>query len=232
MDDTGLTLPGTLSRDAYTAVNKFLELAGAKWNRKAKRHEFQREAKAKIERLFEEGGLIDEKKHFQAFYTPRDVAVDLVTVAGVIPGMMCMEPSAGEGVLAEAMREAGGEVVCIELNPESAEKVRAKGFETVAADFLTVESEAKYDRVVMNPPFTRDQDIDHVLHALRFLKPGGKVVAIVGKGFTFGENKKRAGFRQTFSDCGVIVKELPSGTFKDSGTMVATLVIELTCHKV
>ena len=38
------------------------------------------------------------------------------------------------------------------------------------------------DRVVMNPPFERYQDRDHVLHALSLLKPGGRLVAITGAG--------------------------------------------------
>src|SRR4051812_7333314 len=104
----------------------------------------------------------------------------------------------------------------------------SKGFKTIAGDFLALEPEEKYDRVVMNPPFTNDQDIDHVLHAYKFLKPGGKLVAIMAKGFTFGENRKRSGFRDLLKQHGRIVMDLPAGTFKESGTMVETVVVVFT----
>lgn len=70
-------------------------------------------------------------------------------------------------------------------------------------------------------------DIDHVLHAYKFLLPGGKLVAIMSKGFLAGEQKKRAGFRQFLAEHGKVVLELPSGTFQESGTMVETVVVEL-----
>jgi 16S rRNA G1207 methylase RsmC len=34
-----------------------------------------------------------------------------------------------------------------------------------------------YDRVVMNPPFDLERDVDHVTHALKFLEPEGQLVA-------------------------------------------------------
>ncbi len=227
IDDDGLTLTGTLDRKDYVAVNQFLELAGAKWDRKAKRHVFQAGAKAKIEGLLGTGEILDEKKHFQAFYTPQEVAQDLVRMADVEPGMACLEPSAGDGAIAQALQEFGAKVTCIELNPEAAQKLEERGFDPLVTDFLTVEPEEVYDRVVMNPPFTRDQDIDHVLHAFKFLKPGGKLVAIMARGFLFGEQKKRSAFRSKVVDIGRLLTELPEGTFKESGTMVATVVIEL-----
>jgi hypothetical protein len=40
----------------------------------------------------------------------------------------------------------------------------------------------KFDRVVMNPPFDHGADIKHVEHARKFLKPGGRLVAVVANG--------------------------------------------------
>jgi predicted RNA methylase len=228
IDDEGLTLPPEqLPPDQYAAVNKFLELAGAKWHKGKKRHLFKAGAREKIDGLLSSGQILDEKKHFQAFYTPQEVAHDLVRIAGVQPDMDCLEPSAGDGVIATALREAGARVTCIELNPDAAEKLRARGFDPAVKDFLSVEPVAAYDRVVMNPPFTNNQDIDHVLHAFEFLKPGGKLVAIMGKGFLFGEQRKRAEFRQFLESHGKVVQDLPRGTFQESGTMVETVVVEL-----
>ena len=226
IDDTGLTLTGQLDRDQYVAVNKFLELAGAKWNKRAKRHLFEPGAKKKIEGLLADGEILDAKKSFQAFYTPSEIAKELVSLADIQPGMRCLEPSAGDGAIAGALKEVGAEVVCVEVDPDAVKKLQAKGFEPLVQDFLTIEPEL-FDRVVMNPPFTGDQDIAHVLHAFKFLTTGGKLIAIMGPGFTFGETKKRTRFREFLAERGWIVKELPEGTFKDSGTMIRTVVIEL-----
>ena len=37
----------------------------------------------------------------------------------------------------------------------------------------------KYDRILMNPPFEKLQDIDHVRHCFDQLKEGGVLVAVM-----------------------------------------------------
>lgn len=239
IDDTGLTLTAQLDRAQYVAVNKFLETAGAKWNRKAKRHVFEPGAKERIDALLSTGSLVDEKKAFQAFYTPAEVAEQLVELADIEPFMRCLEPSAGDGVIAEAIKEANGSVVCVELNERAATTLDNKCLVAYNCDFLRcrpVDDEddepdapalGKFDRVVMNPPFTNDQDIKHVRHAFTFLKPGGRLIAIMSPGFTFGGSRTRQAFRDFVEKHGGIVDELPEGTFKESGTNVRTVVVEL-----
>lgn len=238
--DDGVTLGQTLSRDEYQAVNKFLETAGAKWNRKAKRHLFTApDARDKLLSLLETGEIRDDKKHFQAFYTPAELADELVELAEVQDGMDCLEPSAGDGVIADAIKEAGGQVLCVEIDPKAVRLLDKKLYVAYGADFLTcrpVEEEAttpespglgKFDRVVMNPPFTADQDIKHVRHAFKFLRDGGRLIAIMSPGFTFGEKRARREFRDFLEEHGRIVRELPEGTFKESGTNVRAVIVEL-----
>lgn len=229
MDDTGLTLKGQLDRNQYTAVNKFLELAGAKWNKGKKRHIFEPGAKAKIDALLGSGQIVDEKKQFQAFYTPKELAEDLVSLAGVEDGITVLEPSAGRGAIALAAREAGADVYCIEINPESCKELTAQGFRAGEGDFLAIKPEeaSQWHRVLMNPPFTNDQDIQHVLHAYQFLLPKGKLYAIMSPGFQYGSTKRRAAFRDFVAKNGSVVKELDAGAFKESGTMVRTVIVEL-----
>lgn len=230
IDDTGLTLTGQLDRKQYEAVNKFLELAGAKWNRAAKRHMFQSGAKAKLDALLGSGEIVDEKKQYQAFYTPAAIAAALVETAGIKPGMSVLEPSAGEGAIALAARDAGAEVWCIELNPAAREALKGHGFRPNHNDFLTVEPQHALlvDRVLMNPPFTNDQDVKHVMHAFRFLKPGGSLYAIMSPGFQWGDSRRvRSAFRDLVSNHGRVAQELPPGTFSESGTEVRTVIVEL-----
>jgi predicted RNA methylase len=232
VDADGLTLPGQLDRADYMAVNKFLETSGAKYNRKLGKHVFNGPAaRDKITGLLDSGTVVDDKKTYNAFYTPADVAERLADLADLKGGMFCLEPSAGEGAIATVLRDRVCVVTCVEINPQTARSLERQGFETIPQDFLTVAPTPKlqFDRVVMNPPFAGNQDIAHVTHALKFLKPGGKLVAVMGKGFTFGEAKPRREFRQLMADLGGrILCDLPAGTFKESGTDVATVVVGIT----
>lgn len=92
-------------------------------------------------------------------------------------------------------------------------------------DFLMVEPEPIYDRVVMNPPFGRQADIKHVNHALKFLKSGGMLVSVMSSSVTFRSNKLTADFRQMVEDRGGHIEELPESSFKSSGTMVNTVIV-------
>lgn len=116
------------------------------------------------------------------FPTPPEVAKALVFLAEIGPGHEVLEPSAGIGSLAEAIREAHpeAELTCIEWRPSLCKILRLKCFETIEADFL--KARGAVDRIVMNPPFEKGQDIDHVRHAYDLLKPGGRLVAIMSAG--------------------------------------------------
>ena len=49
-------------------------------------------------------------------------------------------------------------------------------------DFLECFGLGRFDRIVMNPPFADGADIQHITHALRLLRPGGRIVALVPMG--------------------------------------------------
>lgn len=48
-------------------------------------------------------------------------------------------------------------------------------------DFLLVKPEntGLFERILMNPPFSDSRWIAHFQHAMRFLKPGGRLIAIL-----------------------------------------------------
>lgn len=236
IDNDGLTLPNKLESADYKAVDKFLKMAGAKWNRSAKRHLFQDGAKDKINELLGTGRVIDEKKTFNAFYTPRIVAITMANYADVRSGMSILEPSVGSGRLLEPflsnvyfMRSAP-QITGIEINSDVANTQMDNGYNVIVGDFLTMTPGelGLYDRILMNPPFAANQDMKHVLHAFNFLKPGGRLMAIMSKAYTFGEVKIRKEFREFFKcNCGEIIMELDEGTFKESGTNIATLMVRI-----
>ncbi|GBU18066.1 methyltransferase [Methylobacterium sp.] len=218
---------GQLDRKLYTDTNKVLEAAGGKWSRKAKAHLFDGDAAEAVEPIILTGEIVSRKVEFQQFYTPPDLAERVIAAAGILPGMWVLEPSAGRGALAIPALVAGGQVDCVELNRANAEHLdEADRFDVVCCDFLTVASERQYDRVVMNPPFTRDQDIRHVEHALKFLAPGGRLVAIMSGGVLFRQGRA-ATFREMVAARGGTIEPLPADSFKASGTSVSTCLVTI-----
>lgn len=69
--------------------------------------------------------------------------------------------------------------------------------------------------IVMNPPFSKGQDIKHVMHARRFLRADGLLIAIVSAG------SRTEAALQPLADSW---DEIPADTFKESGTGVRTIL--------
>jgi GGDEF domain-containing protein/protein-L-isoaspartate O-methyltransferase len=153
------------------------------------------------------------------FPTPPKVAADMVKRADIKPGMKVLEPGGGTGNIADKMKDAGADVDVAEISQSLRDVLEAKEHNLVARDFMDYEPGPIYDRVLMNPPFSAD--IDHVQHAFDLLKPGGKLVAIVGEG-SFGGQKKHTEFQQWLDDKGASVEKLPSGTFTDRTQLKTT----------
>lgn len=83
-------------------------------------------------------------------------------------------------------------------------------------------TESGYDRIIMNPPFSNGRDIEHVMHAFDLLKPGGRIVAIMGESAFFNQSKKAEAFRQWLDDKGGTSEKLPAGSFMEPSLPVNT----------
>lgn len=176
-----------------------------------------------------------QKTNIEGFFpTPENIVSRMVDEAGIRNGMDVLEPSAGIGSIADAIRSAGVEPDVAEYNSSLAQHLTDKGYNVVANDFMEIPQSKKYDRILMNPPFERLQDTEHVMKAYSHLKPGGKLVAIMGESAFFNSAKKAADFREWLDSVSGYSEKLPEGTFKESlrSTGVATrlVVIEKTMN--
>lgn len=236
IDATSVKLPEQLPRDLYVRVDKVLKGAGGKWNRKAGVHLFERDPREALDLALETGEATNVKQALQAFYTPPEVAAQVVAVAGIEHYHTVLEPSAGLGALVDAVRAYGRSAaeVCVEIDPAAAAKLRERYAQVIEGDFLALTPEdlaacgAPFDRILMNPPFTKGQDIAHVTHALRFLKPGGRLVAITMPSWQRAETSAAREFRGLVEGPGYRVtrrEALPAGAFAASGTTVETLLL-------
>lgn len=169
---------------------------------------------------------------FDLFPTPPDLAARMVSMCDdpLFVGALWLEPSAGTGRIAQAIKDAGHSPNCIELQYRAYELLKARGFNVRQGDFLEqdphdgttepgrVTLPLRADVIIMNPPFSKGQDIEHVLHAWKCLNVGGRIVAIMSEGVFYRQDKKAEAFRVFLDREGGYSEKLPPGTFKTSGT--------------
>lgn len=234
INGNNLVLPGTLDRPLYAKTNKVLEMIGFKWTKGVKAHVGQGDSAAKLSEALNSGNVVDEKKTFQFFETPKAIADLMVSKAQLNTKSSILEPSAGMGAIVKAIHDVmDWQIVFVcEINPTMKDALSGmKNVSVVGEDFLKCDC-SKYDRIIMNPPFTGGQDIEHVLHAYDLLKDGGILVTIMSTSWVSGETKRPKAFRKFLEkleneDKMLEMTDLPSGTFKGSGTNVATVMLVL-----
>jgi Predicted DNA modification methylase len=218
-------LPSQLDRKTYALTNKVLEALGGRWDRRAGAHVFDGgDCRERLEDALDTGSY-ERPDNLGWFPTPPALAKRMVDLVGDVRGKVVLEPSAGDGAIASVLHSRGANVRAVEIEGGRV-KALAKllGANNVAqGDFLAVEP-FPVDLVLANPPFARRADIHHLTHALRFLKPGGRLVAIMGAGITFRQDALTTAFRARFAS----IEPLPEGSFKASGTFVSTVLV--TAH--
>lgn len=223
---------GKLPRDLYIGVDKILKAMGSHWNRKLQAHVFEADPAPLLDHLFETGLIVKPERpdDFGAFFTPEKLAQLTVQLAQLEPGMRVLEPNAGAGALLLPAAEIVGIENCIavELQPHLADELKSRGFKVYQSDFLAQRHwgpNMLFDRVLMNPPFARQADIDHVLHAWGMLARRGRLVAIMSAGVLFRQNQKTTQFRDLVASVGGTIEPNPSGSFKESGTSAHTVTV-------
>lgn len=211
----------------------------------------QSEQFAKFKRLCEqmEGG-VQVVQAPQLFASPPPVANRVIEVARIGAGHRVLEPSAGTGALIRAMGSdvlSGAHLVAVEIAPALAEQLRrySPPHEVICANFLdcganggdALYTVGVFDRIVMNPPFSQVQDIQHVEHALGLLATEGRLVAVMfndGSAFADEEADTRRGRRITAlrarveaSGRTMTVEELPDNSFASQDTRVSAVLVTI-----
>lgn len=124
-------------------------------------------------------GVVPDERSHQYYPTPQSLGHVVIAQADIGPCDRCLEPSAGQGGLADLMPKE--RTTCVELSALHCGVLRAKGHTVHQDDFLewAARSPDRFDRVVMNPPFTAGQAAAHVKAAAGLLAPGGRLVAVM-----------------------------------------------------
>lgn len=171
--------------------------------------------------------------HALAFYpTSPSLAAHMAELAMIRPGDRALEPSAGLGALVEELVERGADVTAHELQPERAAYLSATyppPTRVFVGDFTAQPPDPSYDRVVMNPPFSlpgeRQSDAAHVLHAMGFVAPGGRLVALMSPGSAEPSGRRRAALHGALAAWPHHWEPVDAGRFRVSGTDTATVLL-------
>ena len=162
------------------------------------------------------------------FQTPPAVVERMLTWADLKPHHVVLEPSAGAGAIADVVRDKALQLDCCEINLTLQKYLREKGHRLVGEDFFEYRGGTRYHRILMNPPFEKLADIDHVRCAYEFfLADEGRIVSVMSPSPFFHTTKKAEEFREWFDSVGGIMEPLPEGSFKPSGTGVNACLVRI-----
>jgi phospholipid N-methyltransferase len=216
-----------LDRKLYLQVKTAIEKIGGKW-KGGKVFGFQfKEDPTNLMADISGGVKRDIKKEFQFCATQPKEADRVVSLAEIEEGHKVLEPSAGDGAIVKAVNRILPNMIvhCYEkmqLNKTELEKINTT--KIIGEDFLTHGKE-KFDRIVANPPFSNNQDIDHVRKMYDSLNKGGRLVSITSTHYINSNNNKETEFKDWLKEVGADLHEIKGGAFKKSGTNVKTMIL-------
>lgn len=157
---------------------------------------------------------------FNLFQTPESIADRMAAILGDVTGKRILEPSAGLGRLYRAVNQIGdvGEWVLVENSPDCCAELYRLNERLIQGDFLKCDEErlgGLFDLVIMNPPFKMGT-IKHIRHAMKLLKPTGRLVSLCFDGV-----KQNRDLRPIVDSWEV----LPQRSFASEGTNASTAMV-------
>jgi len=222
-----------LDRKLYLEVSKSLEFIGGKWKGgKIMGFVFNTDPTDLLSEI-STGEKRNLKKEFQFFETPTELAEELVQLANIQVNDSILEPSAGQGAIVKVILRNMKSVFGYKTNTVFGYELsdinqiflnKISGFVLYGNDFLT-ECNLKFDKIIANPPFSGNQDIDHILKMYESLEIGGRLVTVSSRHWMISNNKKETEFRNWLNKVNAEIKNVPAGTFKESGTNIPTTII-------
>lgn len=231
IEDNRFYLPWQLERKAYININEILNSIGLIWNRWKKAHivegftqEDLENAISDVIETWEVETLKETIKKFQFYPTPVEVVEYLVTLADIKETDRVLEPSAWQWAIYKKINPLCY-AVWVELNIENYNILKQiywwDRWEILNMDFLDYQDKA--DKIVANPPFSKSQDVKHILHMYELLNEWGTLVSIAGSWVTFREWKLYDELRALNPE----IIELPEWSFKESWTLVNTVIVRI-----
>lgn len=225
-EDNRMLLPKHFRFDKrqYSDVKSIIQKSGGKYLKNTFVFD---EAAIDVYRRILHTNEFNQKKKFQYFGTPDILADELVRYADLTPNDTILEPSAGQGAIIKAIQKVVDIVPdCYELMQLNVSVLEKSGlaYNLIGDDFIK-HNGIKYSKIIANPPFAKNQDIDHLRMMYDCLDKQGRVVCITSESWVTGTQKKQIEFREWLDEIGAEVKTIDRGAFKESGTTVGGKII-------
>ena len=230
LENNILKLPQVqFNKKSYAEAKKWIEEAGGSWQGgKIQGFTFPFNPE-RVFSMLKEGKRCNLQQDYQFFETPADVADWLVMLAGgIYEDDTVLEPSAGRGALIKAIHRACPSVTveCYELMPENREFLHTLSNVILLDEDFTKDSVgSSYTKIIANPPFSGNQDINHIKLMYDRLEQGGTLAAITSQHWKFASEKKCIDFRNWLKEVHGEVFEISAGEFKESGTSISTMAV-------
>lgn len=123
-------------------------------------------------------GVMPNSVEYQFYATPEALAQTVNDLAEIEDNHSVLEPSAGLGSL--LLNVNAEQITCVDVSALHCSVLKEKGFkEVICGDFLELDSMGKFDRVIMNPPFSKGRAEAHLIKAFEHLEVGGILVAVL-----------------------------------------------------
>lgn len=223
-----------LPDDMFKKIKSFMYKNGGKWITSKQGYEFPYSPETIIKDAIS-GKNVNIKKQFQFYHTGIKIIDDLkehFDESGHIWDRFerMLEPSAGQGHILDgikSMMTKWNNIECCEIMPENKEILIQKGYNVIHDDFMTLDSSHKYDLILANPPFTKNQDIIHISKMYNdHIDEGGYVYSVMRDIFTNPSGREiEAEFIKWFNEHhGWIVNKYKPKDFKN-GANVDTVLI-------
>lgn len=126
-------------------------------------------------------GCVPDHKSHQYYPTPKRIAQAAISLAEINSSHSILEPSAGQGNIVDLLPDCveAENITCVEISELHCKILETKGYTVVNEDFMKFDPSSKFDRIIMNPPYSDGRWQAHIEAAYSLLKSGGKIVAIL-----------------------------------------------------
>lgn len=180
-----------------------------------------------------------EREKLQSYFTPIEISKKMQQLAHICDTDIVLDPSAGTGNLVNGLNVPKKNIFLIEPNPEFCEFLRRNGYVNVIQSTFEEALDKEIlpnniSKVLMNPPFSKQTDLKHILLAYELLNKGGTLVSIIGKNSLLERdiNNQKSSTLKTFVNTCKSSKfhqiiNLEPASFEESGTICDTCMIIL-----
>lgn len=142
-------------------------------------------------------GCMPDTKSYQFYPTPRHVAQQLVDMAELTEQDTLLEPSAGQGGIADLLPRDN--TTCVEISELHCAILRDKGHRVIHADFLEWNPDTPFSAILMNPPYSEGRWQAHLAKASTLVSHNGRLMAVLPSSAVNRAQELLPGFDLTFS---------------------------------